>query len=117
MRVIDEGVIEFLHYFSEWRHLRILMGTSLCWFLLDIAYVFLLPSSLTPLALFSYTHTPQLLRHKPKPKRRPPTNRLRRVLRHTLEPPLQNLHREHHHHRPRLRTRILRYSPHGGEVG
>ncbi|KAI0768937.1 major facilitator superfamily domain-containing protein [Irpex lacteus] len=29
---------EFLHYFSEWRHLRILLGTSLSWFLLDIAF-------------------------------------------------------------------------------
>lgn len=28
---------EFLAYFSEWRHFKILMGTCLCWFLLDIA--------------------------------------------------------------------------------
>jgi PHS family inorganic phosphate transporter-like MFS transporter len=26
-------------YLSEWRHLKILIGTSMCWFLLDIAYV------------------------------------------------------------------------------
>lgn len=26
-------------YYSEWRHLKILMGTCVCWFLLDIAYV------------------------------------------------------------------------------
>ena len=31
---------EFFVYFSEWRHLRILIGTCMCWFLLDIAYVF-----------------------------------------------------------------------------
>ncbi|TFY51618.1 hypothetical protein EVG20_g10919 [Dentipellis fragilis] len=29
---------DFFHYFSEWRHLKILIGTSLCWFLLDIAF-------------------------------------------------------------------------------
>jgi PHS family inorganic phosphate transporter-like MFS transporter len=29
---------EFLEYFSEWRHLKILIGTAGCWFLLDIAY-------------------------------------------------------------------------------
>ncbi|KAI0322068.1 major facilitator superfamily domain-containing protein [Amylostereum chailletii] len=29
---------KFLHYFSEWRHLKILMATSGCWFLLDIAF-------------------------------------------------------------------------------
>ncbi|KAI0088458.1 MFS general substrate transporter [Irpex rosettiformis] len=29
---------EFFHYFSEWRHLRILLGTSISWFLLDIAF-------------------------------------------------------------------------------
>jgi MFS transporter, PHS family, inorganic phosphate transporter len=28
---------EFLRYFSEWRHLKILIGTCGCWFLLDIA--------------------------------------------------------------------------------
>ncbi|KAJ7764243.1 major facilitator superfamily domain-containing protein [Mycena metata] len=30
---------EFLVYFSEWRHAKILLGTCLCWFLLDIAYI------------------------------------------------------------------------------
>ncbi len=30
---------DFFQYFSEWRHLKILMGTCTCWFLLDIAYV------------------------------------------------------------------------------
>ncbi|KAK1229359.1 hypothetical protein PQX77_007580 [Marasmius sp. AFHP31] len=29
---------EFLRYFSEWRHLKLLIGTSMCWFLLDIAF-------------------------------------------------------------------------------
>ncbi|KZT69489.1 MFS general substrate transporter [Daedalea quercina L-15889] len=29
---------EFFHYFSEWRHLKILLGTCVCWFLLDIAF-------------------------------------------------------------------------------
>lgn len=31
---------EFLAYFSEWRHAKILIGTCSCWFFLDIAYVF-----------------------------------------------------------------------------
>jgi len=29
---------EFFAYFSEWRHLKQLIGTSICWFLLDIAF-------------------------------------------------------------------------------
>jgi len=29
---------EFLIYFSEWRHAKMLIGTSMCWFLLDIAF-------------------------------------------------------------------------------
>lgn len=29
---------EFLIYFSEWRHAKILIGTCACWFLLDIAF-------------------------------------------------------------------------------
>lgn len=29
---------EFVIYFSEWRHLRLLIGTAACWFLLDIAF-------------------------------------------------------------------------------
>ncbi|KAJ8594543.1 MFS inorganic phosphate transporter [Rhizopogon salebrosus TDB-379] len=29
---------EVLQYFSEWRHLKILIGTCTCWFLLDIAF-------------------------------------------------------------------------------
>jgi len=29
---------EFAAYFSEWRHLKLLLGTSLCWFLLDISF-------------------------------------------------------------------------------
>ncbi|KAG7086871.1 hypothetical protein E1B28_002792 [Marasmius oreades] len=29
---------EFCRYFSEWRHLKLLIGTSMCWFLLDIAF-------------------------------------------------------------------------------
>ena len=30
---------DFISYFSEWRHLKILIGTSMCWLLLDIAFV------------------------------------------------------------------------------
>jgi hypothetical protein len=30
---------EFLNYFSEWRHAKLLIGTCTCWFFLDIAYV------------------------------------------------------------------------------
>ncbi|KAL5525465.1 hypothetical protein ACEPAG_6801 [Sanghuangporus baumii] len=30
--------LEFLEYFSEWRHAKLLLGTSLCWFFLDIAF-------------------------------------------------------------------------------
>ncbi|KAJ6566585.1 MFS general substrate transporter [Mycena capillaripes] len=29
---------EFLEYFSEWRHAKLLIGTCMCWFLLDIAF-------------------------------------------------------------------------------
>ncbi|KAJ7075608.1 inorganic phosphate transporter [Mycena belliarum] len=29
---------EFLTYFSEWRHAKLLLGTCMCWFLLDIAF-------------------------------------------------------------------------------
>ncbi|KAF8968635.1 phosphate transporter [Flammula alnicola] len=29
---------EFLKYFSEWRHAKLLIGTCMCWFLLDIAF-------------------------------------------------------------------------------
>ncbi|KDQ56968.1 hypothetical protein JAAARDRAFT_131420 [Jaapia argillacea MUCL 33604] len=29
---------EFLIYFSEWRHAKVLLGTCMCWFLLDIAF-------------------------------------------------------------------------------
>ena len=29
---------EFAAYFAEWRHLRTLLGTCVCWFLLDIAF-------------------------------------------------------------------------------
>jgi len=29
---------EVIQYFSEWRHLKILIGTCTCWFLLDIAF-------------------------------------------------------------------------------
>ena len=28
---------DFFVYFSEWRHLKVLLGTCSCWFLLDIA--------------------------------------------------------------------------------
>ena len=36
-------VLEFIAYFSEWRHGKMLLGTCLCWFLVDIAYVPVLP--------------------------------------------------------------------------
>ncbi|KAI0699865.1 MFS general substrate transporter [Cerioporus squamosus] len=29
---------DFFAYFSEWRHLKVLLGTCVCWFLLDIAF-------------------------------------------------------------------------------
>ncbi|KAJ4468720.1 MFS inorganic phosphate transporter [Lentinula aciculospora] len=29
---------EFIAYFSEWRHAKLLIGTCICWFLLDIAF-------------------------------------------------------------------------------
>jgi PHS family inorganic phosphate transporter-like MFS transporter len=29
---------EFITYFSEWRHAKLLIGTCMCWFLLDIAF-------------------------------------------------------------------------------
>ncbi|KAG9223299.1 hypothetical protein CCMSSC00406_0000012 [Pleurotus cornucopiae] len=29
---------EFIKYFSEWRHAKLLVGTCMCWFLLDIAF-------------------------------------------------------------------------------
>ncbi|KAF8227722.1 MFS general substrate transporter [Tricholoma matsutake] len=29
---------EFLEYFSEWKHAKILLGTCMCWFFLDIAF-------------------------------------------------------------------------------
>lgn len=29
---------DFARYFSEWRHFKILLGTTMCWFLLDIAF-------------------------------------------------------------------------------
>ena len=28
---------EFIVYFSEWKHAKLLIGTCMCWFLLDIA--------------------------------------------------------------------------------
>jgi PHS family inorganic phosphate transporter-like MFS transporter len=39
-------VLEFLIYFSEWRHAKLLIGTCMCWFLLDIALVQSMNSSL-----------------------------------------------------------------------
>jgi len=29
---------EFVKYFSEWRHFKILLGTMMCWFLVDISF-------------------------------------------------------------------------------
>ncbi|KAG6822974.1 hypothetical protein H0H87_002178, partial [Tephrocybe sp. NHM501043] len=31
--------VDFLVYFSEWRHAKLLIGTCMCWFLLDVACV------------------------------------------------------------------------------
>ena len=31
--------LEFIAYFSEWRHGKMLLGTCACWFLLDITWV------------------------------------------------------------------------------
>lgn len=31
-------ILEVIKYFSEWRHLKILIGTCSCWFLLDVAF-------------------------------------------------------------------------------
>lgn len=39
------SLVEFIKYFSEWRHAKLLVGTCMCWFLLDIAYVHLSPRS------------------------------------------------------------------------
>lgn len=36
---IDIHSKEFIKYFSEWRHAKLLVGTCMCWFLLDIACV------------------------------------------------------------------------------
>ncbi|KAG8858430.1 hypothetical protein FRB96_005315 [Tulasnella sp. 330] len=30
--------MEFVHYMSEWRHAKVLIGTAACWFFLDIAF-------------------------------------------------------------------------------
>lgn len=30
--------VSFIEYFSQWRNLKVLIGTSMCWFLLDIGY-------------------------------------------------------------------------------
>jgi hypothetical protein len=38
---------EFVAYFSEWRHFKILLGTAGCWFLLDIAYAVYFPHLLS----------------------------------------------------------------------
>lgn len=35
----SHNFLEVIKYFSEWRHLKILIGTCSCWFLLDVAYV------------------------------------------------------------------------------
>jgi len=29
---------DFVRYFSEWRHFKVLLGTCVCWFLLDVAF-------------------------------------------------------------------------------
>jgi hypothetical protein len=35
-------ISEFLRYFSAWRNAKLLIGTSMCWFFVDVAYVCLL---------------------------------------------------------------------------
>jgi len=40
MKVVSQILIqlaEFIAYFSEWKHAKLLIGTCMCWFLLDIA--------------------------------------------------------------------------------
>jgi len=35
---VERALGEFSTYFSEWRHIRLLFDTLLCWFLLDISF-------------------------------------------------------------------------------
>ena len=51
--------MEFLTYFSEWRHAKHLVGTCGCWFLLDIAWVWTDPSVYCSLVM-----TKQVLWHQ-----------------------------------------------------
>jgi len=30
--------LEFIAYFRQWRHLKVLIGTAGCWFLVDVAF-------------------------------------------------------------------------------
>jgi len=43
------GTLEFVRYFSEWRHGKMLLGTCMCWFLLDVACVSTLRPRFRPL--------------------------------------------------------------------
>lgn len=81
--------------------MKVLIGTCVCWFLLDIAYV---PS------LYPFTHLladagdAQILRHQPKPERRPTANRLRRFFRSSMDPSLEDRDWEYYHYRAWLRS-------------
>ncbi|KAI9494121.1 major facilitator superfamily domain-containing protein [Zychaea mexicana] len=37
-QIRHENFQDFLHYFRKWRNLKVLLGVSLCWFFMDIAF-------------------------------------------------------------------------------
>lgn len=45
---------EFIEYFSEWRHAKILIGTCMSWFLVDIAYALFSSTADSNLQLFRF---------------------------------------------------------------
>ncbi|KDN52241.1 putative PHO84-inorganic phosphate permease [Tilletiaria anomala UBC 951] len=47
---------EFIEYFSEWRHLKILIGTSLAWFLVDITFYGINLNTSTILSAIGFTN-------------------------------------------------------------
>jgi hypothetical protein len=78
---------EFLIYFGEWRHGKILLGTCLCWFLLDIACVSS-PQYHNRIPILS-----QVLRNQPESERRPATDWLRREHGDPLGEAVQDIYR------------------------
>ena len=48
---------EFLEYFSEWRHLKMLIGTAATWFLVDITFYGINLNSSTILAAIGFTNS------------------------------------------------------------